>query len=190
MNMQKKILVMCDCFGVVSSCVLPPWFNKTFGEVEGPKLCKKYCSLGDIGELTLMDIAEIMEKEYHMGKAQDLFDNWVGGTVANRELMDYFDSIRDHCEIVLASNAMFGLIENIFPKHDLAKHFDKLFISYQMKLAKPSLDYYRYIINSYDYKFDAIYMIDDRQENLTPLVELGVKGILFNSIEDVKKELR
>ena len=188
--MQKKKLVMCDCFGVVSTCVLPPWFKNVFGEVDGPVLCKKYCDLGDVGKLTLMDIAEIMEKEYHMGRAQDLFDNWIGGTIANKELMDYFDLIRDRYEIVLASNAMYGLIENIFPKHDLAKHFDRLFISYQMKIAKPSLDYYRYIINSYDYKFDEIYMIDDRLENLTPLKEIGVKGILFRTTEDVKKELR
>ena len=188
-NMQKKKLIMCDCFGVVSSCVLPPWFNKVFGEIEGPKICKFYCDQGDMGLLTLMDIANIAEKEFKQGKAIDIYNMWIDGTVANKALLDYFDSIRDEYEIVLASNAMEGLVENVFKKHDLAKHFDKLFISYQMKLVKPHLDYYEHIINSYDYRFDEIYMIDDRNSNLEPLKDIGVKGILFHDVEDVKKAL-
>lgn len=189
--MQKKILVMCDCFGVVADCVLPPWFNKTFGEIEGPKLCKKYCDMGDMGKITLMNIAEIMEKEYGKGKAQDLFDYWMDGTSSNKPLLEFFDSIRDKCEIVLASNAMEGLVETVFKKHDMAKHFDKIFISYKLKKVKPHLDYYEHIINSYDYKFDKIYMIDDRSSNLEKLKDIGVVGLLYhNNLEEIKKELR
>ena len=188
-RMQKKKLIMCDCFGVVSTCVLPPWFSVVFGKEEGPKICKHYCDLGDLGYLTLKDIARIMDEEYHMGKADELLDYWIGTTTANKELLDLFDSIRDEYEIVLASNAAEGLVESVFAKHDLAKHFDKIFISYKIKMAKPSLDYYQYIINSYDYKFDEIYMIDDRMSNLEPLKEIGVKGILFTKVEDVKKGL-
>ena len=187
--MQKKKLIMCDCFGVVAECVLPPWFNKVFGDEEGPKLCKFYCDQGDMGELTLMDIAVILDKEYHLGNAVDLYNMWLDGTCSNKELLDYFDSIRNEYEIVLASNAMEGLVENVFKKHDLAKHFDKIFISYKLKKVKPHLDYYEHIINSYDYKFDEMYMIDDRPINLAYLKEIGVKGILFHDVEDVKKGL-
>ena len=189
--MQKKKLIMCDCFGVVADCVLPPWFNVVFGEIEGPKLCKKYCDMGDMGELTLMGIAEIMDKEYGQGDAKELFKYWMDGTSSNKPLLELFDSIRDEYEIVLASNAMEGLVETVFKKHDMAKHFDKIFISYKLKKVKPHLDYYEHIINSYDYKFDKIYMIDDRASNLALLKEIGVIGLLYNNnLEEIKKELR
>lgn len=189
--MQKKKLIMCDCFGVVADCVLPPWFNVVFGEIEGPKLCKKYCDMGDMGELTLWDIAEIMDKEYGQGKAEDLFNYWMDGTSSNKPLLEFFDSIRDRYEIVLASNAMEGLVETVFKKHDMAKHFDKIFISYKLKKVKPHKDYYEHIINSFDYKFEKIYMIDDRPVNLEVLKEIGVIGLLYNNnLEEIKKELR
>ena len=187
--MQKKKLLMSDCYGVISTTVLPPFFVKHFGPEKGLEMEKYYCPRGDRGEITLFDIAKDMEEKYHLGKAEDLCRDWIENTVANHELVDFYQTLRGEYEVVVASNAAKGLVEETFQKHHLEDKFDRIFISYKMGVIKPSKEFYLRIINSYEEKFDEMYMVDDRASNFVELSSIGVKGILYTSVKDLKKAL-
>jgi len=186
--MKKNTLIMFDCFGVISSCVLPTYFRSRFGETEGYKLERFYCEKGDMGELTLMDIA--VEASKLTGEdPKTLYRDWIEGTVVDPRIRELVLKLKEEYHVVLASNAMEDLVEKVFQKHDLYGLFDKIFISYKMKDVKPNISYYQTIINSYDIKFDKIIMIDDRTISLIYVKEIGIEPILFTTFEEVKNRI-
>ena len=186
--MKKNSLIMFDCFGVISSLVLPPWFKRNFGEQKGKELEIYYCSRGDMGVMSLKDIANDVAIKYNKN-SEDVFNEWIMSTKINEGVVSLIKELKKNNTVVLASNAAEGLVESVFTRHHLEDLFDYKFISWKMKKVKPNKGYYEAIINQFPTKFDSIYMIDDRKINLEQLEEIGVKGILFIDAETLRKEL-
>ena len=184
----KKNLFMVDCFGVVTSSVLPVWFAKTFGKEIGKELSDYYCSRGDRGELSLKQIAISLASDYKM-KSKCILKQWLKIALLNKPLVNYIRELKQNSEVVLASNAAEGLVESILKKHKLNKLFDKVFVSYKFKVCKPDIEYYKTIISSYDRAFDHYIMIDDRENNLIGLDKIGVKGIVYKDVPSLSKSV-
>ena len=53
----------------------------------------------------------------------------------------------------------------------------------------PDLSFCRLLVNSFDQKFDEIYMIDDSEKNLKNLDKLNIKGILYTNNEKLFEQL-
>ena len=67
------------------------------------------------------------------------------------------------------------------------KWFDKVFISSKYKIKKPNKAFYKLCINSFN-EYADIYMVDDNILNLD-ISDLGIKGILYKSNEDLFEKL-
>ena len=185
---QKKNLVMFDCFGVMSSSVLPPWFKKQFGEEEGKKLSDYYCNEGDDGKLSLDEIASLVSEKCNI-KPKKLIKTWIKSAKKNEELAKYINELKKNNEVILASNACNGLVEKVLKKFKLRFFFDRVFISYFMKSKKPQKEYFEKILASYSRPFEKIVMVDDSPKNLQHLKELGITGIVYKNVPELKEEL-
>lgn len=74
--------------------------------------------------------------------------------------------------------------------HDIFDQFDGLVLSYQIKMAKPEPQIYRYILEKYNLKPEESIFIDDRIENIEAAKKLGIDAILCDNHDHVIIELK
>lgn len=68
--------------------------------------------------------------------------------------------------------------------------FDVLVWSYQLRMAKPDPAIYRYTLEKLGLQPAETLFIDDRQVNVEAAVMLGMKGIVFSTVEELRVDLR
>jgi len=68
--------------------------------------------------------------------------------------------------------------------------FQKLFLSYEMKLLKPDEDYFHHIVE--DLKIDPSHcvFIDDMGPNIRAAQNVGISAIQFESADQLRKSMR
>ena len=69
------------------------------------------------------------------------------------------------------------------------KNSDGAVISYEIKLIKPDLKIYAFLLNKYSIKPEESLFIDDSIKNIEAAKKLGIKGILFKNVKQVHAEL-
>ena len=72
---------------------------------------------------------------------------------------------------------------------DWLSRFDVLVWSYQLHVAKPEAGIYRYALEKLGTRPEETLFIDDRQENVEAAAALGMKAMIFTTVEDLRGEL-
>ncbi|HBG81433.1 TPA: hypothetical protein DDW69_01185 [candidate division CPR2 bacterium] len=67
---------------------------------------------------------------------------------------------------------------------------DKIFVSAKLKMRKPNEDIYKYILEKLSLNANETVFIDDNIENIQTSRNIGMSGILFESLDQLKKDLR
>ena len=67
--------------------------------------------------------------------------------------------------------------------------FNVLVWSYQLRMAKPDPAIYRYTLEELGTQPGETLFIDDRKENVNAAVALGMKGIVFTTVDRLRAEL-
>jgi putative hydrolase of the HAD superfamily len=67
--------------------------------------------------------------------------------------------------------------------------FDVLVWSYQLKMAKPDAGIYRYALERLQTQPEETLFIDDRPENVDTAIALGMKGLIFSTVEKLREDL-
>lgn len=68
--------------------------------------------------------------------------------------------------------------------------FDGIVFSSRIKMVKPDLEIYNYLINNYSINPKESIFIDDRNENLIPVANLGMKTIEFINATECENKLK
>ena len=68
--------------------------------------------------------------------------------------------------------------------------FERIFTSAAVRERKPNLGYFRHVLGSTGIDPYPTAFVDDKLENVVSARSLGLKGIVFTSLEDVARELR
>ncbi len=69
-------------------------------------------------------------------------------------------------------------------------HFDNVFKSYEEKLHKPNKSAFTNVLAKIKAKPEECIFVDDFQANVDAANELGIKGILFTTLESLKTEFK
>lgn len=72
---------------------------------------------------------------------------------------------------------------------DFLKETDGGILSYQVKMIKPSPEIYQLLCSKYGLIPEECVFIDDTEKNVEAAVREGMKGIVFHSLGQAKKEL-
>jgi len=72
---------------------------------------------------------------------------------------------------------------------DALRHFERIFVSYEMGARKPEPDCYRQVLDYLALDPAAVVMIDDSPENLRAARDLGMQTILANGPDQIAHEL-
>ncbi len=178
---MKNKLVIFDCFGVIFDEIAPPFFRRHFDEETAKVLKDKFFIPADLGEITREELFERMSTELGM-KKEDILAEWEELIRLRPYMVTEIEKIREKADVALLSNAPLGFVEGLFEKHNLTYLFDKMFISCNLKMAKPDKEIYLHCVSSFGKDYEEIYMIDDSLPNIENLHEIGIKGIHFKDV--------
>lgn len=185
---MKNKLIIFDCFGVIFDEIAPVFFARHFGENIGPTLKEKYFSPADLGVITRDELFTLMAKELNMDK-QAILDEWETLIHLKEDMPPVIKALKAKYDIALLSNAPQGFVQRLMKEYSLESLFDKMFISSELKMAKPDPEIYKLCVKEFGKEYDDIYMIDDNLKNLKVLPDLGIKGIHFTNKENMLKDL-
>ncbi|KAL5484768.1 hypothetical protein ACEPAI_7410 [Sanghuangporus weigelae] len=68
--------------------------------------------------------------------------------------------------------------------------FERIFTSSEARERKPNLGFYKYVLEQTGLDPVRTVFIDDKLENILPARSLGMKGIVFDNLENLSRQLR
>jgi putative hydrolase of the HAD superfamily len=89
----------------------------------------------------------------------------------------------------IVSNMGDTVHEHMVRELEWLSRFDVLVWSYQLKMAKPEPEIYRYALQRLQTRPQETLFIDDRPENVDTAIALGMKGLIFSTVEKLRKDL-
>ena len=108
----------------------------------------------------------------------------------NKEMVEYIKKIKINYKVFILSNnnsTIKSILENYHK--ELLNLFEKIYFSDELNMFKPNKDIFEYVIKDNNLKAQECIFIDDRQKNIDGANSIGMKGILFTDIEQLKQEL-
>ena len=184
---MKKVILF-DFFGVISSEVSPRWFKRFFDEEEAKKVKDRIMSKGDLGERSedevISDAARVCGAE-----CNEVRREWYSLATLDKETVKYIELLHKSHPVYLLSNAISTFLRTIIYKNNIENLFDKIYISSEMKLAKPDKKFFLHVLDDINAMPSECIMIDDNPENIAAAEAVGIHGIVYRGIDDLKDKL-
>jgi HAD superfamily hydrolase (TIGR01549 family) len=179
--------IIFDCFGVVLSDGFEMAYAKFGGDsVKDHELIVK--TMQDASSGKIPSSSPIFSK--HLGVSED---DWIKanfeGYAVNEPLLDYAEELKKSYRLSMLSNVGSGGLSRFFEQGLLEKYFDPIVESAAIGYAKPEAAAYEYVADKLGVRLDECVMIDDRPEYIDGAVAIGMKGILYESVPLLKKQL-
>ena len=114
---------------------------------------------------------------------------FFGGDVVDRTLLDFLRSLKPTYKIGLISNAWSGLRAWI-EREKFEDVFDVMIISAEVGTAKPAEAIFRMALDQLGVSPNEAVFVDDFLVNIEACEELGMKGIHFRDSESAMQELK
>jgi len=146
----------------------------------------------------LHDDGKIDEREFHRRAMkllnidmpfEEFRDIWNDIFTENEEVINLAASLSSRYKIFLMSNTNRMHFEYIKTKFGMVKIFDNIFTSYEVGERKPHPKIFNEAIRCAATRPDHIIFIDDRQELVEGAQRLGMHGIQFRGMRQLRTEL-
>ena len=186
---MKNELIIFDCFGVIFGEIAPVFFERYFSPEKAAEVKEKIFVPADLGKMTLDEIFDAMAEETKLSRER-VIKEWNELIVLNEEIVPVIEKLRKEYTVILLSNAPLGFVETLMSEYNLEHLFDETFISCNLGISKPNPEIYKHCVESFENKFDKVYMIDDNIKNLEPLPALGITPVHFTSTQKMLKMLQ
>ena len=89
----------------------------------------------------------------------------------------------------ILSNMGDTVLRSMEREFDWLTRFDVLVWSYQLQMAKPDPAIYRYALERLGTRPEETVFIDDRRVNVEAAATLGMKAMVFTTVENLRSEL-
>ena len=153
----------------------------------GPNGSAARASVGEITEeehwQQVMKILKLRADEYPR-----IQQEFFGGDVVDRTLLDFLRSLKPKYKIGLISNAWSGLRAYI-EREKFEDVFDVMIISAEVRTAKPEEAIFHLALEQLEVSPNEAVFVDDFIANIEACEKLGMKGILFTDPQSVMQEL-
>jgi putative hydrolase of the HAD superfamily len=127
------------------------------------------------------------------GKLAILFDFFGvihrGGMVDSKTLKLVADLRSRGLRTTLFSNVSQARFEELREEHNLGDYFDAFFTSSYLGYLKPDLEAFRKVLRELQTDPSRVIFVDDSPMNVEAAQNLGIAGIKFESLAQVKSDL-
>lgn len=108
-----------------------------------------------------------------------------------QEMIEYYKTLKQkEYKIYLCSNITRDTYNYIKDNFEIIQIADGGAFSCFENISKPNAEIYHKLIEKYNLNKEESILIDDTKRNIISSNDIGLKGILFNNIEDIKKILK
>ena len=178
--------IIFDFFDVIRQDSFHAWMNNHgYTRDDAPGDVSRRMDIGEIdGEQFCSELAQIsgqtVEEVKHEFSENEIFDY---------EVIEYANELGKKYPLALLSNSESSYLRNILIEKDLEKLFDVILVSSEIGVAKPDREMFEMAINKLDVAPGEAVFIDDQQKNIDAAKAVGIKGIRFQNLEQLKKDL-
>lgn len=186
MDITKAIIF--DCFGVLATEGLMPFFTKYFDQNSGL-------------------LEEAVKHSERVSASQEDYDGFVAwlsdmAHVTEQEVRDQIEhnvpdealfafikqELKPQYKIGMLSNAASNWLPEIFTPEQIAL-FDEIVLSYQVGAAKPAPKPYQVIVEKLGFRPEECLLIDDQPRYIEGAKAVEMQAMLYRSFEEMKREL-
>ena len=158
------------------------WTDSLWGDMD----VAKYESFKDIIEIYVEKHKEL-EPELRRFFAED----WMELYVAYDDTVKFYNEVYEQgYDIYLLTNFSKDGYEYISNKFDFFKKAKGAVVSSHLKIAKPDIRIYQYLLETYNLNPDECIFNDDSVANINAANELGIHGIVYTDIESLRKDFK
>jgi len=119
----------------------------------------------------------------------DFVKMWTITLDEDKDMTQLLQEVRKQLPLYLLSNineVSFGYLQN---KFNVAQYFEELVLSYKVGHLKPALEIYHEVLNRSKLPAQHCLFIDDVAENIEAAQSIGMHGIQFTGINELRKKL-
>ena len=139
-------------------------------------------------------IADFVEKtkpsiDVTVEELNEIFAEANAAIYIRSEMIEYIEELKKKYQIALLSNFNAGLekfLQDVFKMYHL---FDVVVSSYNLKIKKPDSRIYEHTLEKLDVRPEEAVFIDDLEKNVKGAEAVGIKGIIFKSVDQCKSDL-
>ncbi len=190
---MKKAIVF-DFFGVIGKSVYQVLFEK-IGSIQPANDAKihdlhKALDNGFLSQDEFLsqyaELAGVSKSEF-----EDIFHDSTSRFAVSNELIEYINSLKAKCiKIGLLSNVNKEAYEEFIVPILSRINFDNIVLSFEVKLAKPSVEIYELTADRLGVDISDCVMVDDNVENCEGARSAGMDAICYKSTTQFKKDLK
>lgn len=121
---------------------------------------------------------------------EDLEDEWIKGYKLIDGTRDLILDLTKKYKIYYLSDNVRERVEKINNQYNFLEWFEDGIFSHEVGVRKPDPLIYQLTLKKLELSASEVIFIDDKEINLTPAHDLGIKSLLFTTPEDLRKELK
>jgi len=111
-------------------------------------------------------------------------------TTVNPAMLAWQQVLKQHGLLTaILSNMGDNVLENMKREFDWLPRFDVLVWSYQLHMAKPDPSIYLYTLKELGVRAGDALFIDDKLVNIEAAEALGMRGLVFTTVEQLRRDL-
>lgn len=187
MGMERKAIIF-DFFGVISSEVAPFWFQEHMPGAEGRKLEEEYVRPADRGEVSQEVLLEKLGEVVGIS-SKDIESDWLSRAHINGEVVAFIKELRGTYRIGLLTNAFSPFFATVFERAGIQDLFEVVVMSNEEGHVKPEPEMYLSILEKMGLQPQEALMVDDNPINVEGAKKVGMEGIVFTSVEQLRKDV-
>lgn len=108
----------------------------------------------------------------------------------NSEMIGLLKKLKEKYSLMMLSNNNDPLVNSIKKKHvEVFNLFERHYFSSELNMQKPDEKIFLYLLKDTNLKAEECLLIDDTEENIVACKQLGMKGITYKNIDQLRREL-
>lgn len=138
------------------------------------------------GKISRNEFWQTVLTKFNLKESVDELENeWVNCYLPNRKVDEIISKLKDKHKLYYLSNSVQERVRHL----KLLSTFDGGVFSHEVGVSKPDVKIYQMLVDKYQINSSESIYIDDKEKNLPPARELGMKTILFTNAADLKLSL-
>ncbi len=181
-------VIVFDFFGVICSEIAPFVLPKYMSKEDAVAYKATIVGDADVGRITQDEMFAKLSKLAHAPPKQLEEDFWSFVRI-DAEIVKLIEELRAKYRVAMLTNAIVPFFRQVTAKHDLERLFETILVSSEEGLAKPDPAFYTLLTERMAVRPEDCLFIDDNAVNLDGARAAGMKTLLFEGVEKLRRDL-
>ena len=180
--------IIFDFFGVICSEIAPIWLARYLPREPAVSVKSEVVHSVDRGEISQDQMFEKLGRIVGVSPDKALRE-WRDLVRIDPQMVSLLEVAARRKRLALLTNSAGPFVREILDAHDFGRFFQVIVVSSEVRLAKPSPDIYRLLLQRLDMAPARAVLVDDTASNLCGAAVVGMPAFLFTSSADCRERL-